>query len=175
MDNGSPWGYSGSQNHTRLTAWLIMQGIRVSHSRPYHPQTQGKLERFHRVLKEELLQRYYFDDFAHAQEGFDWFREMYNFERPHGAIKAYSPGEAYVCSDKKYVEEPKPYVYESRLEVRKVSQKGNVSFRGKHYTVGEAFAGMYVGLEPSKTEGIFDVFFCHQRVVKIDINRMLKY
>ena len=55
MDNGAPWGYSGDQQYTTLNAWLIRLGIKVYHSRPRHPQTQGKLERLHRTLKEELL------------------------------------------------------------------------------------------------------------------------
>ncbi len=66
MDNGSPWGSSG-RNYTRLAVWLMRLGIKVSHSRPYHPQTQGKDERFHRSLKEELLKRVHFIDLEHAQ------------------------------------------------------------------------------------------------------------
>ena len=174
MDNGSPWGYSGSQNHTHLTAWLISKGIYVSHSRPYHPQTQGKLERFHRTLKAELLSRYWFDDLGHAQEGFDWWRQLYNYERPHSAIAAYSPGEAYHRSANEYLEETAPYEFDSSFEVRKVGLKGNISFQGKRYTVGEAFGGCSVGLKPTEEEGIFDVYFYHQRVVKIDLRYAIK-
>ena len=55
MDNGSPWkGYS-KQRLSNLTVWLMRLGIRVGHSRPNHPQTQGKDERFHRTFKEEVL------------------------------------------------------------------------------------------------------------------------
>jgi hypothetical protein len=55
MDNGAPWGDT-TGSWTALELWLMRQGIRVGHSRPYHPQTQGKLERFHRSLKAEVLQ-----------------------------------------------------------------------------------------------------------------------
>ena len=55
-DNGSPWGNGPAQPYTPLGVWLIDQGVRISHSRPYHPQTQGKDERFHRTLKAEALQ-----------------------------------------------------------------------------------------------------------------------
>ena len=55
MDNGSPWGDAGDQPWTRLTAWLVRLGISISHGRPYHPQTQGKDERFHRTLAAEVL------------------------------------------------------------------------------------------------------------------------
>lgn len=175
MDNGTPWGYSGNQKHTRLTAWLIKQGITVSHSRPYHPQTQGKLERFHRTLKLELLEEYNFSDFNNAQEGFDWWREMYNEDRPHEAIGLAVPSERYKVSELEYIENPKAYVYDSHLEVRKVGQKGNISYKGHRYTIGEAFSGHYIGLKATSEDGIFDVYFCHQKVIKINLTAPLKY
>ena len=54
-DNGSPWGSGGRSYYTALGVWLMRLGIGVSHSRPHHPQTQGKDERFHRTLEAELL------------------------------------------------------------------------------------------------------------------------
>ena len=54
-DNGSPWGDGPGSPFTPLGVWLIEHGIRISHSRPYHPQTMGKDERFHRSLKAEVL------------------------------------------------------------------------------------------------------------------------
>ncbi|MEY7823985.1 DDE-type integrase/transposase/recombinase, partial [Enterobacter cloacae] len=59
MDNGAPWGDT-TGTWTALELWLMRHGIRVGHSRPYHPQTQGKLERFHRSLKAEVLQGKWF-------------------------------------------------------------------------------------------------------------------
>ena len=44
MDNGAPWGNREEHRQTALTVWLMRLGIRVSHSRPYHPQTQGKAD-----------------------------------------------------------------------------------------------------------------------------------
>jgi transposase InsO family protein len=55
-DNGSPWGGSGSQGYTAFEVWLMRVGIRLHHGRAYHPQTQGKEERFHRSLNVEVLQ-----------------------------------------------------------------------------------------------------------------------
>ncbi len=167
MDNGSPWGFSGSQKYTRLTVWMIKQGIKVSHSRPYHPQTQGKLERFHRTLNEELLKRYYFDDYEHAQEGFNWFREMYNYERPHQAIEAYSPGCAYQRSEREYRKKLSPFVYDEGMEVRKVNRSGCMSYKGNRYYVGEAFMGEEIGLKKSTEDDMLDVYFYHQKVLKL--------
>src|SRR5438876_744499 len=55
-DNGAPWGSPREHRHgiSPFTVWLIRLGVRVSHSRPAHPQTNGKDERFHRSLKAEV-------------------------------------------------------------------------------------------------------------------------
>ncbi|MCU6667159.1 integrase core domain-containing protein, partial [Enterobacteriaceae bacterium H4N4] len=76
---------------TALELWLMRLGIRVGHSRPYHPQTQGKLERFHRSLKAEVLQGKWFTDSGELQRAFDHWRAVYNLERPHEALNMAVP------------------------------------------------------------------------------------
>ena len=71
---------------TALTVWLVQLGIRISHSRPYPPQTNGKEERFHRTLKAEVLNSQAFHDVSHAQRAFDQWRPIYNEQRPHEAL-----------------------------------------------------------------------------------------
>jgi hypothetical protein len=85
-DNGPPWGDGGRNDFTLLTVWLIETGITMSHSRPCHPQTLGKDERFHRSLKAEALQGPPFADLAEAQHAFDQWRHVYNAQRPHDAL-----------------------------------------------------------------------------------------
>ena len=92
VDNGSPWGSDVDHPFTPLTVWLVQLGVRVVHSRPYHPQTLGKLERFHRSLKTELLQGSRYTDLSHCQSSFDGWRDFYNLQRPHHA-----PGPQYAC------------------------------------------------------------------------------
>ena len=94
MDNGSPWGDSGAQPHTIFTVWLMRLDIRVSHGRPYHPQTQGKDERFHRSLKAEVLKGRSFGDITECQMAFDTWRNIYNHERPHDALGLDTPSYA---------------------------------------------------------------------------------
>ena len=80
VDNGSPWGSDFYHPFTSLTVWLVQLGVRVVHSRPYHPQTLGKLERFHRSLKTELLQGSKYTDLSHCQSSFDRWRDFYNLK-----------------------------------------------------------------------------------------------
>ena len=169
MDNGTPWGYSGKQEHTTFSAWLIRLGIFTMHSRPMHPQTQGKLERFHRTLKAELLNRFCFNSLQAAQEGFDWWRKIYNEERPHAAIEYKVPSDRYKISRRQYPDVLPPIEYASDMHVRKVQQQGIVFFKGKEYRIGNAFYGNPIGLKETNEDGVYDVFFCHQRVIKIDL------
>ena len=70
-DNGSPWGDGPGNPFTPLGVWLIEHGVKISHSRPYHPQTMGKDERFHRSLKAEVLSAPPFADLAAAERALD--------------------------------------------------------------------------------------------------------
>src|ERR1043165_2442643 len=119
MDNGNPWGTPWGDRHTHLTAWLIRLGVRVSHARPLHPQTNGKEERFHRTLKAELLGTRWFSTLDELQREFDRWRGIYKHERPHEAIGLEVPASRYVASPRSYPEQLPPIVYDSTDIVRK--------------------------------------------------------
>ena len=104
MDNGSPSGHDANHPYTPLTAGRMHLGIQVSHGRPYHPQTQGKDERFHRTLNVELLQGRRFADGAACQAAFDWWRGVYNTERPHQALDLATPISRYTPSPRSFPE-----------------------------------------------------------------------
>ena len=95
VDNGSPWGDSSGQRWTRLGVWLLKLGIGVLHSRPYHPQSRGKNERFHRTLKAEVFALQRFRNLAEVQHAFDRWRSVYNLERPHEALGQEVPASRY--------------------------------------------------------------------------------
>jgi len=63
--------------------WLLKLGITVIHSRPYHPQSRGKNERFHRTLAAEVFALRHFRDLAETQRAFDAWREVYNCASQH--------------------------------------------------------------------------------------------
>jgi transposase InsO family protein len=170
MDNGSPWGGDSDHHFTPLTAWLIRLGIRVSHSRPYHPQTQGKDERFHRTLNLELLRRRTFQNLDHAQSHFDSWRTLYNLERPHEALGMDVPASRYKPSFRSLPDSLPPILYDSSDIVRKVQQTGEIWFHGQPHKIGNAFVGHPVALRPSPIDGVLDVFFCHQQIAQINLN-----
>src|SRR5258708_34279029 len=91
VEKGTPWGSGHDHAFTAFSLWLIRLGIRVAHGRAYHPQTQGKDERFHRTLKFEVLRHFNFTTLAHCQPGFDHFREPYNLARPHDPLGLPTP------------------------------------------------------------------------------------
>ncbi len=170
MDNGSPWGGNSEHFFTPLTAWLIRLGVRTSHSRPYHPQTQGKDERFHRTLKLELLRMHTFRDLDHAQSHFDTWRHVYNLERPHESLGMQVPASRYRPSPRCFPESLPPVEYDAKDVVRKVQEGGEVWFKSRPYKVGTAFRGHPVALRPTASGDALDVFFCHQKISQINQN-----
>lgn len=169
-DNGPPWGPSDGQPYfTRLNAWMLRLGIRIIHSRPYHPQTIGKIERLHRTLKNDVLKRQTFEDFGSCQAGFDRWRQVYNYERPHEALDMAVPASRYRPSQRKYPETLPPIVYLPDDEVRKTNNFGRISFRNQQFRVGRAFDGFPVAVRETEIDGKFDVYFCKQKIKTISL------
>ena len=168
MDNGAPWGDAGGQPFTRLTVWLIEQGIAISHSRPRHPQTLGKDERFHRSLKAEVLSRGPFDNLDTAQKALEDWRQVYNCQRPHEAIGMEVPVSRYRSSPRGYADQPQAFGYAPGDIIRKVQQKGFTSLLGRTAKLPKAFRGKTVAFRPTQTDGLFEAWFRHQFITKID-------
>lgn len=171
MDNGSPWGSAGAQPFTAFSLWLIRLGIRVSHGRPYHPQTQGKDERFHRTLKFEVLRHFNFTSLTHCQREFDAFRARYNLVRPHDALGLATPVSRYRPSPIPFPEALPPVEYPAELEVRKVQAEGWFSYRNRLFRVSKALRGCPVALRHCALgDSLREVLFCHQLITTIDLD-----
>jgi transposase InsO family protein len=171
MDNGRPWAvYRGGRScYTQFSVWLIRLGVRVSHSRPHHPQTQGKDERFHRTLGIELLRDQLWASYQECQEAFDRWRETYNLIRPHEALGLAVPASRYEVSRRVFPESLPAIEYGAGEVVRKVGERGQVRYKQGKYFVGDAFRGLHVGLRPTARDGIWEVYFCHQAVGTIEL------
>lgn len=174
MDNGAPWGVDGAHHHTALTVWLLRLGIAIHHGRPYHPQTQGKEERFHRTLQAEVLRARTFADLPACQEAFDTFRACYNGERPHQALGLAVPASRYVPSPRPFPAVLPPVEYAADAVIRRVQAKGEIFFRGKPYLVGRAFHRLPVELRETDAPHLVAVYFRHFHVAHLDLTQPLE-
>jgi transposase InsO family protein len=171
-DNGAPWGSSRAPGHglTDLTIWLLRLGISVSHSRPYHPQTNGKLERFHRSLKAEVLNGRSFKDLQQAQLAFDHWRVVYNQQRPHEGIGMAVPVSHYRPSEREFPDTLAPIEYGPDDHVLTVKWDGKVVFKGHRLKVSNALHQLPIAFRPDpEQDGCYDVYFCHQRFMQLNL------
>lgn len=172
VDNGAPWGNTADQALTPLVVWLLRLGTAVIHSRPYHPQTGGKDERFHRTLKAELLRDREFADLAHCQRECDPWRAMYNLERPHQALDLAVPASRYQVSPRPYPATLPPVeaYYGPDDLIRQVQHGGLVSVQGQTYRVPKALRGYPVALRPTTEPAQWHVYFCAHRIGTLELS-----
>lgn len=169
MDNGSPWGDDGLVLLTKFTAWLVRLGIGVSHSRPYHPQTQGKDERFHRTVRDECTDWIFCRDGDHLQQVLDVYQERYNYRRPHESMEMVRPADRYRPSSRSMPKILLPIEYGEGVQTRSVDVHGKINYAGHKLRVGMGCSGMRVGIRPISDEEV-EVYFCHQLIARIDLS-----
>jgi transposase InsO family protein len=170
VDNGGPWGDSSGQRWTRLSVWLLKLGIAVLHSRPYHPQSRGKNERFHRTLKAEVFALQRLRDLVQAQGALDRWRNVYNFDRPHQALDQQVPASRYRPSTRAMPDRLPAVEYDAHEIVRLVpASKDYISFKGRPWIVPRAFRGERVAIRPLTTDGQCGVFFGAHHIADIDL------
>jgi transposase InsO family protein len=168
-DNGPPWGCGHDPGtYTRLEVWLLDQGVSVTHGRAYHPQTQGKQERFNRTMGLEALAGRHFATCQEVQRVLDGWRERYNHERPHEAIGLRVPAERYAPSPRRYDPSPRPPEYPEGDETRTPNGVGQLSFRGRVYKLGEAFGGRRLALRPGLPDGVWTVHYRTATIATLD-------
>jgi hypothetical protein len=139
---------------------LLRLGVDIRHGRPFHPQTQGKEERFHGTLQVELLnQTLPWLDLAHCQAGFDHFRQSYNLVRPHQALHYAVPASRYQPSARCLPLTLAAIDYLSSDQVRIVKSKGEVTFRNQFFYIGRAFVGLPIAFRQAHSPDTYDVFF----------------
>jgi putative transposase len=170
VDNGGPWGDSSGQRWTSLGVWLLKLGVEVIHSRPYHPQSRGKNERFHRSLNAEVFALRRFRNLAEVQAAFEEWRAVYNFERPHEALDDRVPASRYRPSSRAMPERLPEVAYDEGEIVRLVlATKAYVAFKGRLWKVPQAFCGERVAIRPLDADGRYGIFFGSHAIAGIDL------
>jgi len=152
-DNGPPWAAAGGR-FTVLSAWLIRLGITVLHGRPFHPQTQGKDERFHQTLLAEAIRDHSFQDVGQAQQRFDPWRDVYNHERPHEALDLATPASRYRPSPRAYPAQlPKVEYRAHDRRAAGAGQRPRALCRPPVVRVGGPLPTSRLGLRPTPLDG----------------------
>jgi transposase InsO family protein len=170
VDNGVPWGTCSEVRWTKLRVWLLKLGIDVIYARPYHPQTKGKNERFHRTLKTEVLSMTTFRTMRDLQKAFDRWRHVYNTERPHQSLDYDVPANRYRPSSRSLPSKLPEPEYEEGTIVRRASQlKANLRFGKQRWRVPEAFRGELLAIRPLAMDGRFGIFFGAHQITSIDL------
>jgi transposase InsO family protein len=129
-------------------ARLIRLGIETSHGRPYHPQTQGKVERLHETLEAEVWPHVRRDTVAHFQEDVErWRREVYNTIRPHESLGDQPPLSRFGPSPRRRPEHLPAVDYPPGSELRRVRGSGHILWRGCQIRVGSGLIDERVRVE----------------------------
>lgn len=159
-DNGGPFASRGAGGLSRLSVWWVLLGIKPEFIAKGHPEQNGVHERMHLTLKKEATvpaSR----NLREQQGRFDIWREEFNENRPHEALKMKVPAKRYrrstrVCqrgiNNKKQIKYPEGY------RVRRVRRSGEIRWKGKMRFVGAALKGEWVGIKQFE-EGHNQVYF----------------
>lgn len=172
MDNGSPWGNSWDQPWTQLTLWMCDLGIRVIHSKPFHPQTNGKKERLHLTLDLEVINtRPTWTSLGQVQNAFDAWEPLYNYQRPHQALgETVVPADRYQPSPRSYPTRIEPPAYPDHWQQRRTDVNGRISFHGHLIRIGKPFQGKTVAIAPTPQPHIYHVYYHHHLIHTIDLS-----
>src|SRR4029450_6763188 len=149
-DNGAVFtAKQRGEGRVALEVQLGLRGIRLQHSRPYHPQTCGKVERFHQTQKKWLRAQPRAATLVRLQHQLNRFQTYYNTVRPHRALGRRTPAQAYAARPKAGPTGPSiPTHYRVRHD--KIDRWGAVTLRHNsrlhHIGLGARLAGTPISL-----------------------------
>ena len=166
MDHGVPWwSAQSSGGMTELSVWLMRQGVQLHWSRVRHPQTQGKVERFHGELQRALARRRVL--VAEVQVWLDEFRWEHNHVRPHEALGMERPASRWRPSERAYDPQPPRWEYPAGAKVRKVDSQGKLTLGDRNWKISGALAGEWV--QVVKLGERAQVYYCKTLIREIDL------
>jgi transposase InsO family protein len=166
MDHGVPWwSAQSSGGMTELSLWLMRQGVELHWSRVRHPQTQGKVERFHGELQRALARRRVL--VPDVQAWLDAFRWEHNHVRPHEALGMERPASRWRPSERRYDPQPPRWEYPPGAKVRKVDSQGKLTLADRNWHISGALCGEWV--QVVKLGERVQVYYCSTLVREIDL------
>lgn len=147
-DNGAQFA-GFRQGFTQFEKWLMNHNVLPIHGRFKHPQTQGKIERMHRTMKNELLKHTVIENIEDANIKLQMWRDKYNNLRPHEALGMRCPAEVYIPSNRTYNDTVKPYEYGGQYHVIKVNSWGYVRFDKWQIYLSETMINEHIEFRPN--------------------------
>ncbi len=157
-DNAAVFSGKSRRGRVVLESELDRLGIESKHSSPYHPQTCGKVERFHQTLKRYLQRQAPAENLGHLQLQLDSFRLYYNQQRPHRSVEGRTPFQAFQARLKAHPSLPTPPVQYrvrrdrldagGRVTVRYMGRLRHlyVSYKHKRHPVTLLIAGLHLSV-----------------------------
>jgi transposase InsO family protein len=166
-----------SNPDSRGVSWfesrLLRLGIRAIHGRPYHPQTQGKVERLHGTLVREVYPRLDMSSLGSFTAGLDQWRQcVYNPLRPHEALGDVPPIQRWRPSPRVRPSELPGVAYPPGSVLRRVGSNGVFHYRGGRILAGQGLAGEAVRIEES--EGCVVVFYTAKEIRRIPLDNLTR-
>ena len=169
-DNGPQFsGFRGG--YTQFERFLMDLDIAPIHGRIMHPQTQGKIERFHRTLKQEALQTTPENLQAAQRQLQDWLWR-YNEFRPHAALSMKPPASVYQPSHRAYFE-PEPFEYDEGARMVKVNNWGYLRFGPIQVFLSETMKDTRVEVRPGDGDNFLVIYRNYQIAVIDAVNNKL--
>jgi hypothetical protein len=149
---------------SRLAVWWIK--LRIAHERIQagHPEQNGRHERMHRTLKQDL---HLADDWRGQQRELDRFRHDFNQVRPHEALDMQTPASVYEPSPRPYPARLPEIEYPDTMEVRTIKSHGCFRWKKKDIFLTEVLWGEAIGLLPLG-DGLFNIYFAHRPLAGFD-------
>ena len=166
-DNGAQFA-GFRQGYTQFEKWLMNHDILPIHGRIKHPQTQGKIERFHRTMQEELLKHTVMENIDDANIKFQLWRDKYNNIRPHEALGMKCPAEVYIPSSRAYSVEVSPYEYGGQFHVIKVNSWGYARFDKWQVYLSETMINEHIEFRPNPHGDSFIACYRNFKIAEFD-------
>ena len=166
MDHGIPWWSARApMGTTELAVWLMKQGICLHWSGIRHPQTQGKVERFHGEMERALQRRGW--QGKGQQQWLDEFRWEHNQVRPHEALRMRTPASVWRPSLRAYEPQPLRWEYPAGAHVRRLDADGKMNAFGRSWNIGQGLRREWVQL--LRLEDRVQVYYCRTLVRELDL------
>jgi hypothetical protein len=168
-DNGTPFAGKSIGGLSRLSVWFIQLGIIPERIGKGCPQENGRHERMHRTLKNDILDEVG-KNLKEQQKQFDIFRHDFNNDRPHESLDDQTPSDYYKKSNRPYVQRPHPPEYGYDYTVRQVRQNGEIKFMGQMFFISELLDGQPVGLKEI-ADGLWQLQYSFYVLGSVDLRK----